>query len=128
MPAGLNLLGCVWRYYYPQDDSIGGAVPSGTLLYQDISARISSQRPISALLAQGVESIALYTALVWPSSMEISENDQFEVTQPQISPYYGKKFIILGVQHTSIHPASGQGYLILTMRRNEEARSVQSIG
>jgi len=128
MPAGLNLLGCIWRFSYPQDDSIGGAVPSGTMLYQEVAARISSQRPISALLAQGVESIALYSALVWPSSMDISENDQFEVTAPEISPYYGKKFIILGVQRTSTYANNSQGYLILTMRRNTEARSVQSIG
>ena len=128
MPAGLNLLGCVWRYYYPQDDSVGGAVPSGTLLYQEVPARISSQKPLSALLQQGVETISTYSALIWPATLEVSENDQFEVTQPVTSPYFGMKFVILSVQHTSSHPQNSQGYLILSMRKKSEARSAQSIG
>ena len=128
MPAGLNLVGCVWRFAYPQDDSVGGAVPSGTMIYQDVQGRITSQRPNTVLLEQGLETVALYNAILWPGTLEVSENDQFEVIKPYTSLYYGWKFVILGVQHTSGHYQVGQGYLIVQMRRKTEARSVQSAG
>ena len=76
-------------------------------------------------MEQGVETITIFTGLVWPSALEISENDQLEVTGPSMDLFYGDKFRIKSVQHDSRGNQNGQGFIILTMTRNTEARDAQ---
>ena len=63
MTAGLNLVVRVWDYKYnlgEGDDSVGGSQPSGTVLHNQIDARIQSQKPTQALLEQGLEDISMF--------------------------------------------------------------------
>lgn len=128
MTAGLNLQGKIWRFTskYSDDDN-GGAVPSGTPLYNPVFARISSKKPTQALLEQGLETPEIfegtlsYSAFSPTGSYDVQHNDQYEVTWPPISDFYGRKFVIIGVQHQSF--SDYRRFLTVTMRRLEIANS-----
>ena len=123
----MNLRGNIWRLYAVQDDDQGGAVPTGTIVYQNIFSRISPLQPTLALLEQGLETPEIFGGLFqYPAfnitgSFEVLHNDQYEVTWPPISSYYGKKFIIIGVQHQSYDDA--RKYLAVHLRRLETANT-----
>jgi hypothetical protein len=126
MVAGLNLTAKIWRYIYTYgDDDIGGAVPSGTVLYQDVQARIAARKPTMALIEQGLETIKIFTAVLSPGTLAVKENDEIEVTRPTNHPDYGNKFRIIGVQPTSTHPDDARGFLMVTLQRSEEAHATQ---
>ena len=63
MVAGLNLVCRVWDFTYPNDDDVGGALPSGTVLHERVDARIQQNRPTQALLEQGIEDISTFSGL-----------------------------------------------------------------
>lgn len=125
MPAGLNIKGKIWRLYNNTDDDQGGAVPSGTVVYDNIYSRMSALSPTLALLEQGLETPTIYHCLMgYPAynvtgSFEVLPNDQYEVTWPPISSYYGKKFLIMGVQHQSMDDE--RRYLNVKMKRHDTA-------
>jgi hypothetical protein len=125
--AGLNLKGRIWRFTTPQDDEIGGAVPTGTVLYEPVWSRIRSEKPTLALLEQGLETPEIFTAHLSyvayspTGTFDVQHNDQYEVTFPPISRDYGKKFIIIGVRNTSFDDS--RRYLQVTLRRYETANS-----
>lgn len=123
MTAGLNFTGRIWRFSYPVDDIVGGAVPTGTIVYPQVFARIQAQEPTLALLEQGIETPRIYEVILAPGNLDIRENDQFEVTGPNMSSFKNEKFRILGVQQaTMLDP---RGFMILTMRRIERANVIQ---
>ena len=123
--ASLNTKGRIWRFTTPSDDDQGGAVPTGTVLYDPVFSRIRSEKPTLALLEQGLETPEIFTAMLSyihysPSgTFDVQHNDQYEVTYPPISPYYGEKFVIIGVRPTSFNDV--RRYLQVTLRRFETA-------
>jgi hypothetical protein len=125
--SGLNIKGRVWRFSTPTDDSVGGAVPTGTVLYEPVFSRIRSEKPTLALLEQGLETPEIFTALLAYSafsitgSFNVQHNDQYEVTEPAISQHYGKRFVIIGIRPTSY--ADNRQFLQVTLRRYETANS-----
>jgi len=124
MTAGLNLQGNIIKFTYA-DDEVGGAVPSGTVVYTPVFARISAMKPTQVLLEQGLETPEIYSGILSYSpptgTFYVEQNFQYEVTWPPISSYYGKKFVIIGIQPT---PYDDQRrYLLVTMRRLEVANS-----
>lgn len=127
MPAGVNLKGRIWRLTAnPYDDSVGGAVPSGTTLYEPIFARIKAEKPTLALLEQGLETPTIFTGqfsypVLTTGSFDFQHNDQYEVTDPPISPFYGWKFRIIGVQNTSHNDP--RHFVTCTLRRTVTANS-----
>jgi len=127
MTAGLNLKGKVWRFTNSNDDDQGGARPSGMVLYDPVFSRIKSEKPTLALLEQGLETPELFSghlsyALYSPTgSFDVQHNDQYEVDWPPISPFYQKKFVIIGVRHASYN--DNRRYLQVTLRRMETANS-----
>jgi hypothetical protein len=123
MTAGLYLEGKVWRFSYPADDSVGGSVPSGTVLYNPVFIRINSKEPTQALLEQGLETPEIFRAVIMNPlvGMVIRHNDQFEVTNPSISIHKGKKFVIIGIQYSSLDDP--RRTISLTMRRFEIAHA-----
>lgn len=122
MIAGHNSKGRIWMFTYPQDDSVGGAVPSGTILYDPVFARISEKRSTQALLEQGLETPSIFEALVEPGNMQVESNMVYEDSYYPASPYYGKKFVIIGVHNPSLNDTSRR-YLGLTLRRFDVAHS-----
>ena len=121
MPAGLNLTGRIWRFSYDSDDSVGGALPSGTVLYSNVFSRIQAEKPTLALLEQGLETPEIFTAILSPGTLDLNHNDQYEVTGPPISSYYNKRFRIIGIQHTGMEDE--RKFLMVTLRRIDEAHS-----
>lgn len=122
MTGGMNLRGKIWRMQtVGRDDDIGGAVPSGTIVYDNISARISPLEPEMALLQQGLETEEIYNGVFqYPylplyTNFDVRHNDQFEVTWPRINIHYGKKFVFIGVQYMSYDDQ--RKYLVGQLRR-----------
>lgn len=124
MTAGMNVVFQVIRISDPIDDSVGGAVPTGTVIYPFVHGRISSRKPTQALLEQGLETPTLFTVIMVPpdvQNMDVEPNDQFEVIAPPTSFYLGRRFVIIGVRHSSI--TDNRGYLVIIARRFEKAHS-----
>jgi len=121
MTAGLLHTGHIIRFSYPVDDSVGGALPTGTVLYTPVFARIFTEKPTLALLEQGLETAELYSAILEPGDMSLNHNDQFQVTAPNISPYLNEKFVIISIQSPSM--LDNRRYLRVVMRRYEIAHS-----
>lgn len=125
MVAGLNLLVSVWKYTYPADDSQGGAVPSGTVIYSRVEARIQAAKPTQVLLEQGLEMPTMFSALLHPGTLQIEENYEIEVTHPTISSLYNKHFRVVGVLHDSTYANDSRGFVLLTLKRIERAHGIQ---
>lgn len=128
MPAGMNLRGRIWRMEtVGRDDDVGGAVPSGTIVYDNIWARLSPLEPTMAILQQGIETIQIYNgvfqypALSLYSQFDVRENDQFEVTFPPINIHVNKKFVFIGLQFQSYDDQ--RRYLVGQLRRLVVANS-----
>lgn len=120
MTAGINVSGNVIRFSASShDDVIGGAVPTGTIIYSPVFARIKAEQPTLALLEQGLETPEIFTALFVPGTVVLQHNDQYEVTNPIQSPHYGKRFVIIGVQPSDL--TDRRKYIRVTMRRFEAA-------
>lgn len=120
MTAGLNSKGKIWRFTYSDDDQ-GGAVPSGTVVYDNVYARISEQRSTQALLEQGLETPSIYSAIFEPGTMSLQSNDVYEDAYYSNSPYYGKKFVIIGVHLPSV--VDHRRYISAEMRRFDIAHT-----
>lgn len=123
MPAGLNQVARLIRFSYPADDAAGGAVPSGTVVYENLLVRIKSEESTQALLEQGIQTPTIYTGLLFAGNITIEHNDQLEIVAPMGSWFYGKKFRVIGIQRSSNHPAQDRNQIRVTMRRYEESHS-----
>lgn len=122
MTAGFNNTGRIWRFTASSsNDDVGGAVPTGTILYSPVFSRIASERPTLALLEQGLETPEIFRAELSyvtyspTGTFDVQHNDQYEVTYPPVSPHYNLRFVIIGVQHVSFN--DDRKYLRVTMRR-----------
>ena len=121
MTAGLLHTGKIWRFQYLNDDDQGGALPSGTVIYNSVFARIFTEKPTLALLEQGLETPAMYSAIIEPGDIAIQNNDQYEETGPNISPYLGWRFVIVSDPQPSM--LDSRRYWKVIMRRFQIAHS-----
>ena len=121
MTAGLLHTGHIIRFSYNADDDQGGALPSGTVLYSPVFARIFTEKPTLALLEQGLLTDELFSAILEPGNLDLNHNDQFQVDAPNMSPYLNKKFVIISIQTPSM--LDGRRYIRVVMRRFEIANS-----
>ena len=117
MRAGNNLLARFIRYSYPADDEVGGAVPSGTVIYENVQGRLQDTNPIAAFAIQGQETDKIMTGIFFPGTLNIQEYDQCEITSPPNHPYFGIRFKIDTVQKPNYHPSDPRGFLLLTLIR-----------
>lgn len=122
MPAGLNNFARLWRYTY-QDDDVGGALPSGTILKEPVFCRIEQMQATQVLLEQGLEIPEMYKGILTYTGdpIDIEHNDQLEVYDPVISPYYQKRFRIIGYRQSSHH--DGRRFVETTMKRHDISRT-----
>jgi len=121
MTAGLLHTGHIIRFSYNADDDQGGALPSGTVLYSPVFARIFTEKPTLALLEQGLETPELFSAILEPGNLDLRHNDQFQVDAPALSPWINKKFVIVSIQTPSM--LDGRRYMRVVMRRFEIAHT-----
>jgi hypothetical protein len=116
MTAGMNSKGRILRFTYPADDAVGGSVPSGTVLYENVYARIAEKRSTQALLEQGLETPSIYEVIFQPGSMDLESNMVYEDNGYPSSPYYGKKFVIIGIHLPSLNQDTRR-YIAGSLRR-----------
>jgi len=117
LPAGHVRICRLIRFSYPQDDSVGGSVPSGTVAYENLVIRIKAEKATMALLEQGVDTQQIWSALLFPGNINIEENDQIEITKPDYGWYSGKKFRVIGIQRASASPWLDENQIRITLKR-----------
>lgn len=123
MTAGMLYQGRLWRFSYAEDDNVGGSQPSGTILRDFVLCRIEQMKSTQVLLEQGLEIPEIFQAYLQYTGefLDLETNDQLEITHPPISPYYNKRFRIIGYRHSS-HP-DNRRFVEVTMRRHEISRT-----
>ena len=126
MVAGITLLCQVWDYNYPADDDIGGALPSGTMLYENVALRIQSNRPTQAIREQGIVGVDTYLGMVRDYTLDIENNNEILITAPASSHYYNKRYRVIGdPQRQSVGATDSRGVLLLNLQRVERGRTIQ---
>ena len=100
------------------DDSVGGAMITGTPVYSNLPVAISSRRPTQASLEQGLEVEAIYDLTARQCNAIIYERDEVEVTCPTNHPYYGLRFRIIGVQPPKWHREGAQHCTLSRIRQS----------
>jgi hypothetical protein len=125
MVAGLNCKVRLWRMDNIDDDTVGGAVVSGTVAYNDIRARIEANPEEQLLLQQGFETPRTFNALIVPGTLDVRERDELEVTAPANHIYYASRFRIMGIQYSSMDVSNPNNYARLSMVRSVRSHAVQ---
>lgn len=123
MVAGLNLQVNVWRMTVNADDSVGGALITGTVVYNNLWAALTPRRPSQMMLEQGLETDAIYDFTSRLKDITLYERDEVEVVHPPNHPLYGLRFRIVGVQPSRRRPYHGHQHC--TLSRIRESRSQQ---
>lgn len=123
MTAGLNLQINVWRMTVDTDDSVGGAVATGTVTNYLLDAAITARRPSQGFLEQGLETDAIYDLTTRYQGLTLYERDEIEVMRPLDHPLYGLRFRVMGVQPSRRRPKHGHQHA--TLSRIRESRSQQ---
>lgn len=124
MVAGLNIRVNVWRTNYASDDIVGGAVVTGTYVYNDVQARMQGNKPEQVLLQQGLETDRTFNMTLIPGTLDIRERDEIEVSQPIGNIYYGDKFRVRSVMYSDNANDRG-GYIMLALSRSVRAHEQQ---
>jgi hypothetical protein len=119
MPAGMNIQVRIWRYLFTSDDSVGGAQPTGTVLYDAVLARKITRMPDMTFLEQGLETERISQYMLWPATLLIKERDEIQITSPSNHLDYNKKFKIVGIADNGFSPSDARGYLIVSTSRSE---------
>jgi hypothetical protein len=127
MSAGNNIVATIWTFDYPSDDYVGGAQPTGTMAYQNISCRYEPLPPTIPLLEQGVETVKLFNFFINRADIVIKENDEVQINLPVNHMYANQYFRIISVQKTGFHPSDSRGFLRLITKRREEAHAIQQL-
>jgi hypothetical protein len=125
MPGGMTTRVRIHRYSYDEDDAVGGAMPTGTVLHSNVHARIEANPEDQLLLQQGLETIRTFNALIAPGTLDVRERDELEIYRPVYHQYYGVRFRIVGVQYSSMDKYNPNNYMRLSMIRSVRSHGVQ---
>lgn len=120
MTAGFVLSGKIWQFTDAVDD-VGGATPSGTVVYENVSLRLQNSRNSLELNIQGYETSKFFSATIQPRpGMNLIEKKHyFQPTSPPNHRYYLKMFRIVSIQEPNFHPADKRRYLIANLERSD---------
>lgn len=123
--AGTNTQGRLWRFHNPagSDDDVGGSIPSGTILKENVFGRMEQLKSTQVLLEQGLEIPEMFQAYLFYTGepIDLQHNDVLQIYSPPISPHYNKGFRIIGYRHSSHQDA--RRFVEVTMRRWETSRN-----
>lgn len=125
MIAGQNCKFDIWRMTMLDDDSVGGAQVSGSVVYQNIPARFQQMPEQQLLLHQGLETERFFTANIVPGTLEVYERDEVEVVAPSDHQYYGDRFRVVGRRWADFPPRDPRNYMMLTLTRSVRAHDEQ---
>lgn len=125
MVAGQNTLCKIWRINTDPDDIVGGAVTTGTVVYDYIPIRFQAEPEQQLLLQQGLQTMRTFTVMVVPGYLDIRERDELEITDPKDHIYYGKRFRITSVSYSSHNRRDPRNYIRLGLIRSVVAHGKQ---
>lgn len=125
MTAGLNTLFSLWRMEAQDDDYVGGASISGTVVYQNIPGRMQGFMPQQVYNAQGLETERTFTIVIAPGTRDIRERDELELTAPYDHFYFGDRFRVIGVLPSDFDTRDPRNYMMLTTSRSIKAHGQQ---
>jgi len=98
---GLDCRVLVSSHYNDEDDAIGGAVLTGTVLFEMVAARIEDVPTEMQALLQGIITDQGYYVSLYPASLGIENNYTITVQHPHSHPLYGIPLRIRQVTRTS---------------------------
>lgn len=115
--VGANCNINIWRINTNDDDYVGGASQTGTIVYRAIPCNLQAEQTEQLLLQQGLETPRIFKALL-PSTWDIRERDELQVVAPKDHVYYEKRFRILTVTYSGLNRRDPRNYMILEMVRS----------
>lgn len=124
MTAGLNKKAHIWRMS-TQDDSVGGAMATGTVRYYNVPIRMQANPDEQLLLQQGLETQKTFSATLKPGTLDIRERDELEIVAPVDDFYYGDRFRIRSVRHSDFNTRDPRNYIMLELVRSVRAHDSQ---
>ena len=125
MVAGLESRADIWRMTYLDDDEVGGAVISGSVVHADVYTRMNAQPREQLLLQQGLETVRTFTAIIVPGWLDIRERDEYEIVKPTDHVHYGKRFRIVSVEDMFYNPRDPRNYKLVNLTRSIRAHDIQ---
>lgn len=125
MVLGLNVKCLIRKISEDDDDLTGGAMPTGTVVHENIGARIQQQKEEQILVQQGYEINKQFTAIIQPVTLDIDERYELEVTAPTNYYLYNKPMRVVNVRQADFVAADGRNYIILTLTRSHKAHAIQ---
>jgi hypothetical protein len=123
--AGQNRKCDIWRFTYNADSVVGGANPTGTVIYHNVTLRMQEEPYESLLLQQGIEGELTFTANIVPGTLTIQDRDELQVVFPPNDHYYGDKFRVIGHRYADFNPTDPRSYIMLNLRRVETSHVQQ---
>lgn len=120
MPGNMNCAVKIIRLVY-SDDEVGGAYPTGTVLHENVQARIDENLADVRLVQQGLETLKTFSATFWGYQLAFREQDEVEVTSPPNHRYYGQRFRVVSQTEDSRHPAIKQRINFAILTRSQVA-------
>lgn len=126
MTAGMNRRCDIYHFTTPVDDSVGGALPTGTITYWDVQLRMQENQPSQLLLQQGLETMRTFSAVVVPGTLNIYERDEIKITQPLDDIFYGNFYRIVSVRYSDLNTRDPRNYIMLTLVRSDIAHGSRS--
>lgn len=119
---GLNITIEIRREIPGADDEVGGATTSTSIVATGVKARISSLKPTAELRVQGIETSRYYSAVIWPATTDIQENDSIV---PESGSHEGLEFKVTGIQVDSLPSNSNRAHISVRMQHIGDARTIQ---
>ena len=125
MVAGQNIRSSIWRITQDLDDVVGGAVITGTVVYENVLTRFESEPEDQIFIAQGLETLRTYRATIVPGTLQIRERDELQITEPFDHPYHGLRFRVIGSRYSDFNPRDPRNYILLDLVRDVRAHANQ---
>ncbi len=125
MPAGMDVQTTIFRMNQEADDDVGGAVLTGTAVYECVATTFQEVPPSLLLLQQGLETKKIGRAMVRPATMIILERDELLITAPSYHPYLETRWRIIRVNYPQMSVSQKIALIQLTLERYQTNRSVQ---
>ena len=117
MTTGLRQKINVTRLTQASDDAIGGAIYTGSCVYDNLPAQVIQRMPSQTALEQGLEVQAVFDCTVpakrFNKLITIYHRDQITIKHPSGDPFHDKNFRVTGIR-PSKHRRHGGGYIHLT--------------
>lgn len=116
--AGNNVRFTIHRMSTATDDSVGGAVITGSVVYTNVQGFFQEMPSNQLLLQQGLETLETFKARIIPGTLVIYRRDEVEITAPLDHPRYGERFRVVNSQYSSHNPRDPRNYILLDLTRS----------